>query len=105
MKFEKKKTWKVSALLAFTVLVVLVVSFGIFFNGCAGWNDPIPTTPHPGYPCGYQGISCGHHMCCPLDYTCGPSAGCPSVGACCYEGSHGGGFERPQLTKQTSESP
>ncbi len=66
-------------------------------------NDPIPSPTIPGYPCGYEGISCGHHMCCPLENECGPSPSCPA-GSCCYEGSHGGGFEKRSPTKQTPES-
>lgn len=65
-------------------------------------NAPIPNTPHPGYPCGYQGVVCGGGMCCDEGQVCGAEhTGCPA-GECCYVGdSHEYGARKP--TRQRPE--
>lgn len=60
-------------------------------------NDPIPNTPHPGYPCGYVEHSCGNGACCPNDSDCGGAPSC-GEGLCCYSGSDKFGAKKP--TKQ-----
>lgn len=61
-----------------------------------------PGTP---YPCGYTGVSCAGHMCCPQSHVCGgtPFSGCPA-GQCCFEGD---GYHPPDAGAQpmTPERP
>jgi hypothetical protein len=50
---------------------------------------PDKTGPNTAWPCGYQGQSCGNHMCC-LDTVedCGGiTPGCPA-GMCCASGGN-----------------
>jgi len=52
---------------------------------CGGVTAP-PTGPGTAYPCGVQGKSCGHHMCCGQYDDCGGVVlSCPE-GYCCYNG-------------------
>lgn len=84
-----------------TLLAVVV-----FVVACSpGWNDPIRTTPQPGYPCGYQGVSCGNHMCCSTGEVCGAEhTGCPA-GSCCFVGNDQSyGAKRPHPQRPESSS-
>jgi hypothetical protein len=91
-------------------LVACVALAVALVAACA--NDPLPTTPAPGYPCGVAYVACTgpdgalNGMCCDQDNTCGGgqfSVGCPA-GMCCYIGP--GSFEqRRRPTPQKAPRP
>lgn len=58
--------------------------------------------PGTDYPCGYTGVVCGGHECCPQYHVCGGTtwSSCPA-GQCCFtgeglRGADGGADTTPQ---------
>lgn len=56
------------------------MALGVAIVVACAFQNPVS----PEYPCGTQGLDCGHGLCCWRGDSCGGEIGCP-VGYCCWD--------------------